>query len=111
MDNARLRPYRRGVKPLAHPSVEDITLDGVFHALADPVRRQIFAAIAVADTPQMCLAYATIGDRTLPKSTLSVHFNTLRSAGLIRSERHGTELLNVARTAELRERFGPLIDA
>lgn len=48
--------------------------------------------------------------RAIPKSTLSLHFKILRDAGLIRSERKGVELQNNARTAELRARFGGLVE-
>jgi DNA-binding transcriptional ArsR family regulator len=50
-----------------------------------------------------------VGERPMPKSTLSQHFKILREAGLIRSERKGVELHNVTRCDELRERFGPLV--
>jgi len=52
-----------------------------------------------------------VGNKTIPKSTLSQHFKTLREAGLIRSERHGVEMHNVSRCAELEERFPGLIRA
>jgi DNA-binding transcriptional ArsR family regulator len=50
-------------------------------------------------------------DKAIPKSTLSLHFKSLREAGLIRSERQGVEMQNTSRCAELEERFPGLISA
>lgn len=98
------------MRPLLHPSPDDITVEGILHALADPIRVRIFAQIAAAGCPQTCSAFLAFDDRTVPKSTLSQHFKVLRDAGLIRSERRGVELHNVSRCAELAERFGPLLE-
>ena len=97
------------MKPFFHPSLDAITLEGIFHALSDPARTAIFANIAFAQCPQNCTALAHISDRTIPKSTLSQHFNALREAGLIRSERQGVEVKNISRCDELEERFPGLI--
>ncbi|GLK66761.1 ArsR/SmtB family transcription factor [Hansschlegelia plantiphila] len=99
------------MRPLFHPSPEDVTVEAILHALSDPVRAQIFAGVASADCAQICSAFADVSDRPVPKSTLSQHFKVLREAGLVRSERHGVEVRNTARLGELRERFGPLIEA
>ena len=96
---------------LLHPAAEDITLEGILHALADPVRVRIFAEISRADGARTCTACLDACDRPVPKSTLSQHFKVLREAGLIRSERRGVEVLNTSRHAELRERFGKVIGA
>src|SRR5579871_67902 len=97
------------MKPLFHPPLDAITLEGIFHALSDPVRTAIFANIALSECPQNCTAMAQINDRTIPKSTLSQHFNALREAGLIRSERRGVEVKNLSRCDELEQRFPGLI--
>ena len=99
------------MRPLVHPSAEDITVEGILHALSDPVRVQIFADIVAATCPQTCSAFLEVADRAVPKSTLSQHFKALREAGLIRSERRGVELLNTPRCEEINARFGPLITA
>jgi DNA-binding transcriptional ArsR family regulator len=99
------------MRPLFHPAASDITVEGILHALSDPVRVNIFAKIANADGPQTCSAFLEVSDKVVPKSTLSQHFNVLRQAGLIRSERKGVEMLNTARHDELQERFGALIMA
>ncbi len=98
------------MRPFFHPSLDEITIEGVLHALSDPVRAQIFAQIVTADTPPICSAFLEVGDRVVPKSTLSQHFKILREAGLIRSERKGVEQLNTARIDELRQRFGGMVD-
>jgi DNA-binding transcriptional ArsR family regulator len=97
------------MKPLFHPSVDDITVEGILHALSDPVRAHILARILNADGAQTCSAFLQISDRPIPKSTLSQHFKALREAGLIRSERKGVELHNTSRCQELSARFGPLV--
>src|ERR1700744_4589883 len=97
------------MKPLFHPSLEDITVEGLLHALSDPVRAHILAKILHADGAKTCSAFLEIADRPIPKSTLSQHFKVLREAGLIRSERKGVELHNSSRCAELASRFGPLL--
>jgi len=71
------------MRPLFHPAREDITVEGILHALSDPVRAQIYAEIAKADCPQICTAFLEMNDRVVPKSTLSQHFKVLREAGLI----------------------------
>jgi DNA-binding transcriptional ArsR family regulator len=99
------------MKPLYHPSIADITVEGILYALSDPVRAQIYCEIVGSECPQTCSSFINVSSRTLPKSTLSQHFKVLREAGLIRSERKGVELHNSTRCAELQERFGPLVRA
>lgn len=97
------------MKPLFHPAVEDVTVEGVLHALSDPVRIMILQEIMRANGPQTCSAFLRLENRTLPKSTLSQHFRVLREAGLIRSERKGVEMHNSTRCEELKPRFGEMI--
>jgi DNA-binding transcriptional ArsR family regulator len=99
------------MRPLFHPSLEDVTVAGILHALADPVRVAIYARIAGADCKQTCSAFLEISERTIPKSTLSQHFKILREAGLIRGERHGVEMHNTSRCAEINQRFPGLLPA
>lgn len=101
------------MRKLTHPKIEDITVEGILYALADPVRVQIFMELGQADCPQNCSTYLNVTKRKkpLPKSTLSQHFKVLREAGLIRSEREGVELKNHTRCAELKNTFGPMINA
>jgi DNA-binding transcriptional ArsR family regulator len=99
------------MRPLFHPSLEDITVEGILHALSDPVRVAIFADIVRRECSQTCSMFLTVSDRAIPKSTLSQHFRALREAGLIRGERHGIEMHNISRFAEVEERFPGLLRA
>lgn len=102
-------PYVKNMRPLFHPSMQDIRLEAILHALSDPNRAFIFTKIASAGSSQTCSAFACMGDRVIPKSSLSQHFKILREAGLIRSERHGVEMRNTSRCREVDERFPGLI--
>ncbi|NDL64102.1 ArsR/SmtB family transcription factor [Acerihabitans arboris] len=99
------------MRPIIHPAAEDITVEGILHALSDPLRVHIFTAIARAECSQPCSAFLEFSERSVPKSTLSQHFKILREAGLIRSERKGVEVRNTLRHDDLQERFGALIQA
>jgi DNA-binding transcriptional ArsR family regulator len=99
------------VRPLFHPSLEDITVEGILHALSDPVRAAIYADIAAQECTHNCSMFLTVSDKAIPKSTLSQHFRALREAGLIRGERRGVETHNTARCAEVEERFPGLLRA
>jgi DNA-binding transcriptional ArsR family regulator len=99
------------MRPLFHPSVEDVTVEAILHALSDPVRVAIYADIVGSTCSQNCSTFLSVSDRTIPKSTLSQHFKALREAGLIRSERRGVEMHNTSRCAEVEKRFPGLITA
>jgi DNA-binding transcriptional ArsR family regulator len=99
------------VRPLHHPALEDISVEGILHALSDPVRAAIFMEIASADCARTCSAFSQMGERTVAKSTLSQHFKVLREAGLIHSERKGVEMQNTSRCTEVDVRFPGLIPA
>jgi DNA-binding transcriptional ArsR family regulator len=99
------------VRPLFHPSLEDMTVEGILHALSDPVRVAIYADIVAQECSQNCSTFLTVSDKTIPKSTLSQHFRALREAGLIRGERRGVEMHNTSRCAEIEERFPGLLRA
>jgi len=97
------------MRPLIHPSIDDVTLEGILHALADPVRAAIYADLATRDGAATCSAFVNVVDREIPKSTLSQHFRALREAGLIRSERAGVEMRSHTRCKEIEQRFPGLI--
>ena len=99
------------MRPFAHPSADSITLEGILHALSDPERMAIYVCLANAEAAQSCANFQRINERTVPKSTLSQHFRVLRDAGLIRSERHGVEMRNFSRCAEIDLRFPGLLPA
>src|SRR6266566_8830092 len=97
------------MRPLYHPSLAEITVQGILYALSDPVRVRICAELAQADCAMNCSTFLPNGNVKVPKSTLSQHFKILREAGLIRSERQGVELKNSTRCQELKKRFGPML--
>ena len=99
------------MRPLIHPSIDDITVEGILHALSDPVRATIYADLAASACATTCSNFLQVSDRAIPKSTLSQHFRALREAGLIRSERHGVEMHNTSRCKEIEQRFPGLIAA
>ncbi|HVW07012.1 MAG TPA: helix-turn-helix domain-containing protein [Bryobacteraceae bacterium] len=98
------------MRPLIHPAVEEVPVGAILHALSDPVRVAIFAGI-VKGCNENCSTFLTVGDREIPKSTLSQHFKILREAGLIRSERRGVEMFNTSRCEEVDRRYPGLISA
>ncbi len=93
-------------RPFVHPSAEDISLEGVLYALADPHRLAIIRLLAGCSGNLNCTAAAPCD---MPKSTLSHHFKLLREAGLIRSERNGTQVINTVRRDDLEKRFPGLL--
>jgi DNA-binding transcriptional ArsR family regulator len=89
------------VRPLFHPSLEVITVEGILHGLSDPVRVAIFADIVAQECSHNCSMFLSVSDKAIPKSTLSQHFRALREAELIRGERRGVEMYNTSRCAEI----------
>ncbi|OOG60206.1 helix-turn-helix domain-containing protein [Rhodanobacter sp. C03] len=99
------------MRPLIHPPIEDITVEGILHALSDPVRVAIYAELAGATCTSICSNFLQVSDRSIPKSTLSQHFRALREAGLVHSERRGVEMHNTSRCMEIEQRFPGLLPA
>ena len=99
------------MRPLFHPSIEDVTVEAILHALSDPVRVAIFADIVGSACSHNCSNFLNVSEKVIPKSTLSQHFKALREAGLIRGERRGVEMHNTSRCAEIDSRFPGLIAA
>jgi DNA-binding transcriptional ArsR family regulator len=99
------------MRPLFHPSVQDVTVEAILHALSDPVRVAIFTQIVGSDCSRNCSNFLNVSEKTIPKSTLSLHFKALREAGLIWGERRGVEMHNTSRCSEVDRRFPGLIAA
>jgi len=91
---------------LAHPALEEIELAAVLHALSDPMRLQIVAALAAGDE-RTCKSF----ELPVVKSTCTHHFRVLREAGVIRQRSRGTKRLNSLRREDLDERFPGLLDS
>jgi DNA-binding transcriptional ArsR family regulator len=96
-------------RPLRHPSMESVTVAGILHALADPVRLAIVRELLEAESGMNCVETMSKVNVALPKSTCSQHFQILREAGLIRCERKGVELSSRLRCRELEARFPGLL--
>src|ERR1700722_9233940 len=99
------------MRPLFHPSIADVSVESILHALADPVRVAIYAQIVGTNCSRTCSNFANVGEKVIPKSSLSQHFKALREAGLIRGERRGVEMHNSSRCMEIEKRFPGLIAA
>ena len=97
------------MRPLFHPAIGDVTVEGILHALSDPVRVAIYADIVRSACSRTCSNFLQVNNKDIPKSTLSLHFKILREAGLIRGERQGVEMLNTSRCNEIDKRFPGLI--
>jgi DNA-binding transcriptional ArsR family regulator len=95
-------------RPFLHPPVEALKLESVLYALGDPVRLEIVRRLAAGSCGMNCTAAAP---PKLAKSTQSHHFQILREAGLVRSERRGTEVVNTLRCGEIEERFPGVLAA
>lgn len=93
-------------KSVDHPDIEDVAIDDVLHALADPTRRRIIRML-VTDGDRPC---GTFGLGIAP-STLSHHFKALRNAGLIRQFDSGRQRMNTTRLTELETRFPGLVQS
>lgn len=90
-----------------HPAKDDLTLEGVLTALADPMRLRILQSLMREEGCMSCCQAAPAPD--MAKSTLSHHFRVLREAGLIRTTKRGVENRNSLRLDEVEERFPGLI--
>ena len=95
-------------RPFVHPPIEDVKLETILYALSDRARLEIVRKLTTEGCPMNCSSAAPLH---LPKSTQSHHYQVLREAGLIRSERRGTEVVNTLRCSEIGERFPGLIPA
>lgn len=97
-----------GMRPFLHPRPEEFSLQGVLHALSDPERLALFRRIGSSGArPMSCIRCAP---SAMPKSSLSRHVQILREAGLVRSERRGSEVVNLSRANEVDTRFPGLLD-
>ena len=92
--------------PIVMPTREEITVEGVLRALADPVRLAIVRQLAASDTEVSC------GALTVPvtKSTITHHLSILRQAGVVAGRQEGTTRFNSLRRNDLNALFPGLLD-
>jgi DNA-binding transcriptional ArsR family regulator len=94
------------VEEIAHPKRAEIELGAVLHALSDPVRLRIVAALASSESEPSCGSF----DVPVTKSTCTHHFKVLREAGVIHQRQEGTARLNMLRRDDLEARFPGLLE-
>jgi DNA-binding transcriptional ArsR family regulator len=92
--------------PLVHPGLDEITIEGVLRALADPVRLGIVRQLAAEGREIAC------GGLTVPvtKSTITHHLGILRQAGVVAGRQEGTTRFNSLRRNDLDALFPGLLD-
>jgi DNA-binding transcriptional ArsR family regulator len=92
------------MRTIVHPAPEQLRLEGVLHALSDPVRLQIVATLRAGDE-------LPCGGLEVPvsKSTLSHHLKVLRDAGLTRTRCEGVTRLVSLRREDVEARFPGLL--
>lgn len=88
------------------PRADELTLDRLLRALADPQRRAILHAVA-AQPGVACAALLP----EAPRSTVSVHLKALREAGLIAQEKRGQLVLNSLREEGAAAVFPEIVEA
>ncbi|URM92835.1 helix-turn-helix domain-containing protein [Streptomyces sp. MRC013] len=96
-----------GPRELVHPPRDEIRLEGVLHALSDPMRLRVVRELAVAGAEVACSHV----DLPVTKSTGTHHFRVLREAGVIRQTYRGTAKMNALRRDDLDTLFPGLLDA
>ncbi|AWE48897.1 MULTISPECIES: ArsR/SmtB family transcription factor [Streptomyces] len=94
-------------RDLPHPAREEIRLEGVLHALSDPMRLRIVRELASVGHELTCSHF----DLPVTKSTTTHHFRVLRESGVIRQIYRGTAKMNGLRDDDLDDLFPGLLDA
>ncbi|WP_026423716.1 ArsR/SmtB family transcription factor [Actinokineospora inagensis] len=91
---------------LPHPSKDEIRIEAVLHALADPVRLTIVRELA------SCVDGATCGTFELPisKSTRTHHVRALREAGVVNVRPEGTSRIVTLRRDDLDSLYPGLLN-
>lgn len=95
-----------GARTLPHPAREDIRIETVLHALADPVRLSVVRELAAAEDELTCSCF----DLPVTKSTTTHHFRVLRESGIVRQTYRGTAKMNGLRRDDLDALFPGLLD-
>ncbi|MGH2952760.1 MAG: ArsR/SmtB family transcription factor [Solirubrobacterales bacterium] len=99
-------PTTETAEKIAHPGRDEIELAAVLHALSDPVRLRMVAALADSEGAPTCGSF----DVPVTKSTCTHHFRVLREAGVIQQRQEGTARLNTLRRDDLEARFPGLLE-
>jgi DNA-binding transcriptional ArsR family regulator len=89
-----------------HPERDEIRIEAVLHALADPVRLQVVRVLADLGTGIACGAF----DLPISKSTRTHHLRTLREAGVVWVRPEGTNRITTLRREDLDALYPGLLD-
>ena len=95
-------------RALAHPTRDEIRLESVLHALADPMRLRVVRELAAEEDIELSCSYFVL---PVTKSTTTHHFRVLRESGVIRQIYRGTAKMSVLRRADLDALFPGLLDS
>ena len=96
------------MRTLPEPSVDELDVSEVLHALADPVRLELLAVLADG-REHTCGPHEY--DLGIHKSTLSHHLAVMRQAGLTRTRLDGRRRWIRLRRDEIDSRFPGLLAA
>lgn len=81
-------------------------MNAVFQALSDPTRREILRLLR-----KRAMTAGELAERfPLARSTLSAHFNSLKNAGLIVSEKNGTTIHYSLNASVVEQTIGAVMD-
>jgi DNA-binding transcriptional ArsR family regulator len=81
-------------------------MNAVFQALGDPTRREILRLLRKRE-----MTAGEIAERfPLARSTLSGHFNILKNAGLIVSEKNGTTIVYSLNVSVIEQTMAAMLD-
>lgn len=94
-----------------HPSLSDVSLATILHALSEPARLAIVGRLSEdAESGGGGLSCSEAACPDLPPATMSNHFTILRAAGLVESRKEGVRVLSRLRRADVEQRFPGLLD-
>ncbi|MEV0678397.1 helix-turn-helix domain-containing protein [Actinosynnema sp. NPDC050436] len=85
------------MQALPHPERDEIRIEAVLHALADPVRLRIVRELALRPDGVSC----GLMDLGISASTLTHHVRTLREAGVVFVTPRGTSRISSLRREDL----------
>ncbi|MFD9702518.1 ArsR/SmtB family transcription factor [Lentzea sp. NPDC059081] len=91
---------------LPQPDRDEIRIERVLHALADPVRLHIVRALATSPDGHACGEFAL----SVSPSTRTHHLRVLRGAGVITTIAAGTRKISSLRRADLDALFPGLLN-
>ncbi|WP_433265574.1 ArsR/SmtB family transcription factor [Actinosynnema sp. CS-041913] len=91
---------------LPHPARDEIRIEAVLSALADPVRLRIVRALAECEDGISC----GVLDLGVAASTLTHHVRTLREAGVVHVRPRGTSRISSLRRDDLNALYPGLLD-